>query len=227
MRTRLSKYDVPRFVNILSAQSINETTPLELNGELSNLTNTEINIIKEGYSRNIQLKRVGGVGNVDFVIIGLQNGKEVVETLVVGSDAEESSAKIYDKIYSITPQTTDIGTISGSLDKIGYFAPLYIDSTMFNITIVSNHNQDDVIDKKYKVYSALEEVPSSFQEAITAINDKTRNSDLQEVLELERDYGTLSNKDINLAHYIIISFELKDNPPIDSILTLRFLRQIQ
>jgi hypothetical protein len=226
MRTRLSKYEVPRFVNVLLEQSINETTPLELNGELSNLTNTEINIIKEGYSRNIQLKRVGGAENVDFIIKGLQNSKEVIETLVVGGNAEEASVKIYDKIYSITPQTTDTGTVSGNLGKIGYFTPLYMDSTTFDITIVSNQKESDVIDKKYKVYSALEEVPSSFQEAIEAISNETRNSDLQKIFELERDYSEMPSKNLNLVHYIIIGFELKDNPPADSVLTLRFLKQI-
>ena len=229
MATRLIKYTTPSAdhssynTDVCLEQNIVEGTDLKLDGQLSNLRRTEVNFLKHGYSRSINIVASDFTSSqISFVIRGAQNDRDISETITVRKGRDAESANIYDKIYSITPTNGEAGDkVRVGLGDKGYFRIVYISSSDFTLTVVNDQKNKL---KKLSVYSASEDLASTYSEAVANIASQTRNSDLQLIeTKTNVEYYRLSSRDMWLGHFILVYFE-KDNPT-QSNTTLRYLEK--
>lgn len=226
MATKLTKYTTPSAnhdidrTDLCLEQEIFANTPLKLNGDLSNIIQTEIDFLDHGYSRTIYILPNGNIGSISFIITGEQNNTEISESITV-SNSKKESVNIYDKIFSIIPTSNGGGgkEVSVSIGDDGFFRPINPNSKEFTLTVV-NDNKNKL--KKLILYGALEDINGTYQEAIANIPADRRSSDLEEIdSKTNVEYYRLEGKDTWLADFILVYFE--KNNPTDSRTTLRFL----
>lgn len=229
MAIRLTKYTTPSAdhssynTDVCLEQEVVANVPLKLNGQLSNLTGTEVNFLKHGYSRTISIFAIDFISSeITFFVKGMQNNREISEEIVVKKNKDEESVNIYDEVYSIVPTNNSVGDKArvGLGDK-GFFRPLFINSNEFTITVVNDQKNKL---KKLTLYSASEDIKGTYSDAIANITSQTRSSDLEEIEQKSNvEYYRLSSKDAWLSDFILVYFE-KSNPT-ESNTTLRYLEK--
>jgi len=98
------------------------------NNKQNNLNLASNNALSASVCRRLTLTSGEDLSGVDFVIKGMQNGIDIIETIAGPNNENKISDNYFDYIYNITPSDNIEGSIAIGTDQAGYMTQIALNT---------------------------------------------------------------------------------------------------